>query len=107
MKTIDALQYEVLIQLGGICHLICGLFHLIFPRMFKWNEHLRGLSNNDLKIIKGNLYTSNICMMLFWFILAFIPFFFPHEILTTQMGKALLTAIIIFGLMDKSEAVFL
>ncbi|MDR0232732.1 MAG: hypothetical protein LBI82_11525 [Dysgonamonadaceae bacterium] len=88
-------QYEFLIQLGGIFHFICGLFHLIFPRMFKWEEHLSGLSKEDLKVIKGNLYTSNICVMLFWFMLAYIPFFFPHEILTTQIGKALLTAIVV------------
>jgi hypothetical protein len=94
-NSIDGLKYEFLIQLGGIFHLICGLFHIIFPRMFKWKEHLRGLSKDDLKIIKENLYISNICIMLFWFILAYIPFFFAHEILTTQIGKTLLTAIII------------
>ena len=70
-------KYEFLIQLGGIFHFICGLFHIIFPRIFKWKEHLSGLSKEDLKIINGNLHTSNICMMLFWFMLAYIPFFYP------------------------------
>ena len=94
-NIIDGLKYEFLIQLGGIFHFICGLSHIIFPRMFKWKEHLSGLSKKDLKVIKENLYVSNICIMLFWFILAYIPFFFPHEILTTPIGKTLLTAIVI------------
>jgi len=88
-------KYEFLIQLGGIFHFICSFFHIIFPRMFKWKEHLSGLSKEDLKFIKENIYTSNICVMLFWFMLAYIPFFFPLEILTTQIGRTLLTAIVI------------
>jgi hypothetical protein len=95
---IDIFKYEFLIQMGGVFHFICGLFHIIFPRMFKWEGHLSGLPKEDLKIIKENLYISNICIMLFWFILAYIPFFFPHEILTTPIGKTLLTAIVIIWL---------
>jgi hypothetical protein len=89
------MSYELLIQLGGIFHLICGLFHIIFPRMFKWEENLSKLPETNKAAIKESLYLSNISILLFWLILAYILFFFPHELLTTSMGKSLLTCIVI------------
>jgi len=89
------MQYELCIKLGGIFHLICALFHVVSPRIFKWRENLNILPEENKATIKESLYISNICILLFWLILAYIPFFYPHELLTTSMGKSLLTCIII------------
>ena len=89
------MNYELLIKLGGVFHVICAAFHIIFPRMFKWKEHLDSLPVPGKNVIKENLYISNICMLLFWLILACIPFFYSHEMLSTQIGKALLTCIVV------------
>jgi hypothetical protein len=89
------MQYELLIKCGGIFHLICAAFHIIFPRMFKWEENLSTLPESNKTIIKESLYISNICILLFWLILAYIPFFYSYEMLTTQIGKSLLTCIVI------------
>lgn len=89
------MQYESLIKMGGIFHLICALFHIVFPRMFKWDGHLAQLPEPGRKTIRESLYISNVCILMFWLILAYIPFFFSREMLTTQMGKSLLTCIVI------------
>ena len=89
------MHYELLIKLGGIFHLICGLFHIIFPKIFKWEDNLNDLPETKRKIIKESLYLSNICILLFWLILAYIPFFYSQEMLTTKIGRALLTCIVI------------
>lgn len=89
------MKYELLIKLGGVFHLICASFHIIFPAMFKWKEILRNLPDSNKKILKESLYISNICILLFWLILAYIPFFYSNDMLTTQMGNALLTCIVI------------
>ena len=63
--------------------------------MFKLKENLSKLPDENKVVIEESLYISNICILLFWLILAYIPFFFAHELLTTQIGKSFLTCIII------------
>jgi hypothetical protein len=86
---------KLLIKLGGIFHLICALFHIIFPVMFKWKENLDKLPQENKVNIKEILHVSDICVLMFWLILAYIPFFFPQELLTSSIGKSLLTCIVI------------
>ena len=90
------MRYEVLIKLGGLFHLICALFHVVYPRMFRWNKKLSNLPEINKSIIKENLYISNSCIFLFWLILAFLPFIYSRELLTIPLGKGLLTCIVIF-----------
>lgn len=88
--------YEYLIKTGGVFHLVCGLFHVAYPKMFKWKKNMEDLREKEKKVIKENLYVSNASMLVFWIIFAAIPFFYSHELLTTPIGKALLSSIVIF-----------
>jgi hypothetical protein len=87
---------ETLIKIGGIFHLICAMSHLLFPKVFNWQDNLRELPIIKQKKIKQILNISNLSTMMFWLILSYIPFFYSYELITTQIGKALLTFIIIF-----------
>jgi hypothetical protein len=87
---------DILIKIGGIFHLICALSHLFFPKVFKWEDNLRELSKIKQKKIKQMLYISNTSTMMFWLILSYIPFFFSNELITTQLGKSILTGIVFF-----------
>jgi hypothetical protein len=87
---------ELLLKIGGIFHLVCALFHIVFPKMFNWNENLSELSAKKSLIIKQNLHIMNICLLLFWLIFAIVPFFFSSELLTTSIGKMILILIITF-----------
>lgn len=86
----------ILIKIGGIFHLICALSHLLFPMVFKWNDNLRELPISNQKKLKKILNVSNLSTMMFWVILSYIPLFYSYDMITTQIGKALLTSIVIF-----------
>ncbi len=86
----------LLLKIGGVFHLICALFHIVFPKMFNWNENLSELSDDKSIIIKQNLHIMNICLLLFWLVFAIVPFFFASELLTTSIGKTILISIIVF-----------
>ena len=87
---------ELLLKLGGIFHLICALFHIVFPRMFNWDENLSELSGEKNIIIQPNLHIMNLSLLLLWLIFAVVPFFFPSELLTTSIGKTILFSILVF-----------
>ncbi len=36
----NIMNNELLIKVGGIFNLICGLFRIVFPKLFKWDENL-------------------------------------------------------------------
>ncbi|HUV09062.1 MAG TPA: hypothetical protein VMX75_15115 [Spirochaetia bacterium] len=87
---------ELFLKIGGIYHLLCALLHVFFPRLLRWENNLKGLSVGKKTIIKQSLHIMNICLLLFWLILAYIPLFYANELLETQLGKAVLTSIVFF-----------
>lgn len=87
---------EILIKIGSIFHLICALSHLFFPKVFKWDDNLKELPVIKQNKIKQILNISNFSTMMFWLILAYIPFVYSYELTTTQIGKTILTAINLF-----------
>jgi len=90
------MNYVLLIQIGGVFHLICAFSHLFFPKTFHWKENLKELPADKKIKIKNTMYLSNTCTLLFWLILSYIPVFYAKEILSTQMGRAILTLIVLF-----------
>ncbi len=87
---------ETLIKIGSVFHLSCSLSHLFFPIAFKWEENLIGLSLDKKAKIRQHLSVSNLSAMMFWLILSYIPFFYSYELTMTNIGKSLLTSIVIF-----------
>jgi hypothetical protein len=87
---------ELFLKIGAVFHIICALFHIVFPKMFNWKENLSELSGDKKFIIEQNLHIMNICLLLFWLVFAIVPFFFSSELLTTSIGKSILVLIIVF-----------
>ena len=87
---------ELFLKIGAAFHLICALFHIAFPKMFNWNDHLSELSAEKSAIFKLNLHIMNICLILFWLVFAILPFFFSSELLETPIGNTILFLIIAF-----------
>jgi hypothetical protein len=86
----------LLIQFGGIFHFICAVSHLFFPRIFQWKSKLDNLSEKNRNGIWGSLTLMNCCQLIFWLIFAYIPLFYAEDLITSQLGKVLLTAIVLF-----------
>lgn len=86
---------EVLLRFGAIYHLICALSHVVFPKVFKWEDNLKELPTSKRMVIWNNLNISNLCMLLFWLVFAYISFAFSNDLMTTHIGKTVLTCIVI------------
>jgi len=87
---------ELFLKIGGVYHLLCALLHIFFPRLLRWENNLKGLSAGRKTIIRQSLHIMNLCLLLFWLILAYIPFFYASELLETHLGMGVLTSIVLF-----------
>lgn len=90
------MSIEVFLKFGGLFHLLCAGFHLFKPRMLQWHKKLENIPDENKSVLSNDLNLMNLCILLFWLILAVIPFFYAGEMLNTGIGKALLTAIVLF-----------
>jgi len=87
---------DTFIKAGGIFLFICAIFHLVFPHIYHWQEKLIRLEKEDATSISNTLKLMNYCQFILWLIFAAIAFFFSHELLSTQLGKFILTLIVLF-----------
>jgi hypothetical protein len=90
------MKIELLIRIGAAFHFVCALFHLFFPRMFKWDERLAPLPGESRRVIGESLHVANSSAFLFWLVLAYVPLVHAEEMLTTPIGTSLLTCIVVF-----------
>jgi hypothetical protein len=87
---------KILLKIGGLYHFLCAVLHVFFPHVFKWGERIASLSGDNFMIINANLNIMNYCLLVFWVMLAYLPFFHTSELLETKVGKALLAFVVIF-----------
>lgn len=80
---------EILIKLGGIYHILLIIFHLLFWRIFNWQQDLRSLSF----INRQTMQVLNITLIFVFLIFAWISLFHTQELLLTPLGKNLLILI--------------
>ena len=85
-----------MIQIGGIFYLILAIFHLFYPRLFRWKSNLEGLEVKRRYVIKQNLYVSNASMFVLWLFFSFLSLFYARELLLTSIGKGILIGIVVF-----------
>jgi hypothetical protein len=90
------MKNETIVKLAGIHCLICGLLHIPLPVMFKWAELLAYIPAESRNVIGDALYIMNWCMTAGWFLLAYIFIRYSKETLVPGIGRALLTAMVIF-----------
>jgi len=76
----------VLLHLCGIYNLAFAIFHILFWKLFKWNEDLKRNSVGNRAIIQ----ILNIRLIYIFLLMAFIYLFYPAQLLETKIGFVLL-----------------
>jgi hypothetical protein len=87
---------ELFIKAGGVYLFICAISHLVFPQLYHWQDKLDRLEKEDTALILNTLKLMNYCQFILWLIFAVIAFFFSQELLNSQLGKCILSMIVIF-----------
>jgi len=90
---------KTLIYIGGIYHIAFALFHLLFWRLFDWNNDLKALS----LINRNVMQIMNLRLIFVFLVFAYVSFFHANELLTTKIGKVLLFAIALFWFLRAVE----
>lgn len=83
---------ESLIKIGGIYNIVLVVFHLLFWRIFKWKEDLRSLSFLNRAIMQ----VVNLSLTIVFVIFAYISLVHTNELLSTSLGKSLLSFMALF-----------
>jgi len=81
---------KYLIITGGIYHLICALFHIAFPGLYKWNLLIKDINQTKKYHIKDIIYTSNSLIGLIWLMFAALSLFKTDELISTRLGNFIL-----------------
>jgi len=74
------------LNLCGIYNLAFAIFHVLFWKIFKWNEDLKGNSVGNRAIIQ----ILNIRLIYIFLLMSVIYFFYPDQLLETKIGFVLL-----------------
>ena len=83
---------ESLIKIGGIYNITLVVFHLLFWRIFNWKEDLRSLSFLNRAIMQ----VVNLSLTIVFIIFAYISLVHTNALLSTSLGKSLLTFMALF-----------
>ena len=81
-------EQKTIIYLCGIYSLGFAIFHIFFWKLFKWKYELTKLS----AINRGVVQILHVCLMYFFFLVAYSCFFHADELINTSFGKAFLIA---------------
>lgn len=80
---------------GGALHVGWAVFHLFFPRIFKWREAL-----THLDIINRNIYQIlNMCLTFYFVAAAYLSLVFGPELLTSALGRKIIAILGAFWLL--------
>ncbi len=61
---------------GGILTLLMAIFHIRFPKLFKWEVDIRRISEINKKIF----FTIHLALLLIFFIMGFLSLIFAQEL---------------------------
>lgn len=92
---------KTLIMIGGFLWLAFFVFHIFFWKLFDWKRDLESLTPTN----KAIMQVLNLCLMLVFLIFTYVSIFHTGELLTTNLGKAILTGIVLFGIFRAIEQV--
>lgn len=92
---------KTLIIIGGFLWLAVFVFHVFFWKLFDWKRQLSKLSDVNRAVMQ----VLNLCLMWVFLIFAYISIFHADELLTTGLGKTILTGIVLFGVFRAVEQV--
>jgi len=80
---------------GGALHVGWAVFHVFFPRIFKWRE---ALSSLDL-VNRGIYQILNLCLTFYFVAAAYLSVVFGPELLSSALGRKLITIMGAFWLL--------
>ena len=92
---------DALIKAGGIYSFGFVVFHLMFWRIFNWDEDLRSLSFLNRAIMQ----VVNLSLTFVFVIFGYISLFHSKELLESSLGHSLLVLIALFWLFRAIEQV--
>lgn len=72
-----------------------GLFHLLFWRLLRWKTELPLLSRTNA----GVMQILNICLTWLFFVMAYLFYRFPSELVLTPLGRTLTAGMLLFWLL--------
>jgi hypothetical protein len=93
---------ESMILVGGFYNLAFAAFHVMFWRIFRWKEDLASLTFTNRCIMQ----ILNLRLTYVFLVMAYVSFFHGSELLTTNLGVALLAAFSLFWFMRMVEQIF-
>ena len=85
---------DILIKLGGIYNFLLVIFHLLFWKIFNWNDDLQSLTFLNRAIMP----VLNISLTLLFVMMGIVSLLHTQELLTTDLGKTLIIAMALFWL---------
>ncbi|WP_129713576.1 hypothetical protein [Pedobacter sp. SYP-B3415] len=83
-----------LVLVCGVYSLAFAGFHLLFWKLFNWKTELKKLSFAN----RGILQILNLRIIYIFFLIAFLCFAYPDELLNTRLGKAVMIGMSLFWL---------
>ncbi len=85
---------KIFIILGGIFNLSWAIFHIFFPKFFKWDKALKKVDyiNRSVMHIQSNF------LLITFLIFSFAAFLFTDEMIDTNLGKYLVASFGMFWL---------
>lgn len=85
---------ELLLLIGGIFHFAMVIFHLLFTRIFRWDQALPALDFINRQLMP----VMNLCLTFGFLEVGYLSFAYADELLSTALGHVVLVAIALFWL---------
>jgi hypothetical protein len=82
---------EIFIIIGGFFHLFWVVFHIFFPKFFKWETALKSIDYFNRSL----MHIQSIFLLITFLIFSLAAFIFPGELISTNLGRFLIAS---FGL---------
>jgi hypothetical protein len=86
---------ELIIYLCGVHSLLFAVFHMFFWKLFKWRDDLQHNSVANRAILQ----ISNLLLIFIFLLVAYLCFFYTHQLLGTEIGRIILTGFSGFGVL--------
>jgi len=84
-----------LIKAGGFYNIALVVFHLLFWRLFNWDEDLRSLSF----INRATMQVMNLSLVVVFALFAYLSLVHSYELFATALGHAVLLSIAVLFLL--------
>lgn len=92
---------NTILFMGGIFNLGFAVFHLMFWKIFHWKDDLASLTHINRSIMQ----ILNLRLTFVFLVMAYLSFFHKAEMISTNIGKALLISFSLFWFFRTLEQV--